>query len=122
MPGGSFVGALISGFLTDWLGRKRAIQVGAVIWYVSEKRPSDVANDVQDHWFNDRLLVTKHWSTCSGPIHKWSICESTHTLSIIHRKRLMRVVPGRYRISSSPGLCRRYVKSRARSDILLTLI
>lgn len=32
MPGGSFVGALISGFLTDWLGRKRAVQVGAVIW------------------------------------------------------------------------------------------
>ncbi|KAG9678994.1 high affinity glucose transporter, partial [Aureobasidium melanogenum] len=34
MPGGSFVGALISGFLTDWLGRKRAIQVGAVIWII----------------------------------------------------------------------------------------
>lgn len=34
MPGGSFVGALISGFLSDILGRKRAIQVGAVIWFV----------------------------------------------------------------------------------------
>lgn len=34
MPGGSFVGALISGFLTDWLGRKRAIQIGAVIWII----------------------------------------------------------------------------------------
>lgn len=32
MPGGSFVGALLSGFLSDILGRKRAIQVGAVIW------------------------------------------------------------------------------------------
>ncbi|GAD97734.1 hypothetical protein AN9184.2 [Paecilomyces variotii No. 5] len=34
MPGGSFIGALCSGILTDWLGRKRAIQVGAVIWCV----------------------------------------------------------------------------------------
>ena len=34
MPGGSFVGALVSGFLSDRLGRKRAIQIGAVIWYV----------------------------------------------------------------------------------------
>jgi hypothetical protein len=32
MPGGSFVGALISGFLSDILGRKKSIQVGAVIW------------------------------------------------------------------------------------------
>jgi MFS family permease len=34
MPGGSFVGALLSGFLSDILGRKRAIQVGAVIWCI----------------------------------------------------------------------------------------
>jgi len=34
MPGGSFAGALCSGILTDWLGRKRAIQVGAAIWIV----------------------------------------------------------------------------------------
>ena len=34
MPGGSWLGALISGFLSDILGRKRAIMVGAVIWYV----------------------------------------------------------------------------------------
>lgn len=34
MPGGSFVGALISGILTDWLGRKRAIQVGSIIWCI----------------------------------------------------------------------------------------
>ena len=32
MPGGSFVGALLSGFLSDILGRKTSIQVGAVIW------------------------------------------------------------------------------------------
>lgn len=34
MPGGSFVGALVSGVLTDRLGRKRAIQVGSVIWCI----------------------------------------------------------------------------------------
>ncbi|KAJ6113229.1 hypothetical protein N7523_006546 [Penicillium sp. IBT 18751x] len=34
MPGGSFVGALVSGILTDWLGRKRAIQVGSLIWCI----------------------------------------------------------------------------------------
>ncbi|KAJ5249251.1 hypothetical protein N7468_000702 [Penicillium chermesinum] len=34
MPGGSFVGALVSGFLTDWLGRKRAIQGGSIIWCI----------------------------------------------------------------------------------------
>ena len=34
MPGGSFLGALTSGFLSDILGRKRAIQIGAVIWCI----------------------------------------------------------------------------------------
>lgn len=34
MPGGSFVGALISGFLSDILGRKRTIQIGAVVWCI----------------------------------------------------------------------------------------
>jgi len=32
MPGGSWVGALVSGVLSDWLGRKKTIQVGSVIW------------------------------------------------------------------------------------------
>jgi MFS family permease len=34
MPGGSFLGALISGALTDIVGRKRSIQVGSVIWVI----------------------------------------------------------------------------------------
>src|SRR4051794_14835050 len=33
MAGGSWLGALISGFLSDRLGRKKAIMTGAVIWY-----------------------------------------------------------------------------------------
>ncbi|KAI5861214.1 general substrate transporter [Durotheca rogersii] len=34
MPGGSWLGALISGFLSDIFGRKKAIQIGAVIWVI----------------------------------------------------------------------------------------
>ena len=31
MPGGAFVGALISGILSDRLGRKKSIMIGAII-------------------------------------------------------------------------------------------
>ena len=34
MPGGSWLGALISGFISDRLGRKYSIMVGCIIWYV----------------------------------------------------------------------------------------
>lgn len=34
MAGGSWLGALVSGFLSDILGRKKAIMVGAVIWCI----------------------------------------------------------------------------------------
>jgi MFS family permease len=32
MPGGSWLGALISGYISDMLGRKKAIQIGSIIW------------------------------------------------------------------------------------------
>jgi MFS family permease len=32
MAGGSWLAALVSGFLSDILGRKKAIMIGAVIW------------------------------------------------------------------------------------------
>lgn len=32
MAGGSWLGALISGFLSDILGRKKSIMIGAIIW------------------------------------------------------------------------------------------
>ena len=34
MAGGSFLGAIISGLLTDILGRKRALQIGSIIWCI----------------------------------------------------------------------------------------
>jgi MFS family permease len=34
MPGGSFIGALVSGYLTEKLGRKKAIQIGCAIWII----------------------------------------------------------------------------------------
>ncbi|KAI1639049.1 general substrate transporter [Biscogniauxia mediterranea] len=34
MPGGSWLGAIISGFLSDILGRKTSIQIGAIIWII----------------------------------------------------------------------------------------
>ena len=34
MPGGSWLGAITSGYISDILGRKKAIQIGAVIWCV----------------------------------------------------------------------------------------
>ncbi len=32
MPGGSWLGALVSGLVSDKFGRKTSIQVGALIW------------------------------------------------------------------------------------------
>lgn len=34
MPAGSWLGAIISGFLSDILGRKKAIMIGCIIWVI----------------------------------------------------------------------------------------
>lgn len=34
MPGGSWLGALVSGYISDIMGRKRAIQIGSIIWCI----------------------------------------------------------------------------------------
>lgn len=32
MPGGSWLGALVSGYVSDHFGRKTSLQIGSVIW------------------------------------------------------------------------------------------
>lgn len=32
MAAGSWLGAIVSGFISDWQGRKRAIMLGCIIW------------------------------------------------------------------------------------------
>jgi MFS family permease len=32
MPGGSLIGALVSGWLSDRTGRKKTIMIGALVW------------------------------------------------------------------------------------------
>jgi MFS family permease len=32
MPGGAFLGSILSGFLSDKMGRKYSIEVGALTW------------------------------------------------------------------------------------------
>ncbi|KAK7917237.1 hypothetical protein PG985_010845 [Apiospora marii] len=34
MPGGSWLGAIVSGFISDMIGRKTSIQIGSVIWVI----------------------------------------------------------------------------------------
>jgi MFS family permease len=45
MAGGSWIGALTSGFLSDILGRNKAVRLGAVIWYVLWVGESDRDKD-----------------------------------------------------------------------------
>ena len=46
MAGGSWLAALCSGFLSDILGRKKAIMIGAIIWYDPEAyRPHTSLHD-----------------------------------------------------------------------------
>ncbi|ODH13346.1 hypothetical protein ACO22_07354 [Paracoccidioides brasiliensis] len=44
MPGGSWVGALVSGYLTDLLGRKKSIQVGTMFWIIGSAISSAAQN------------------------------------------------------------------------------
>jgi MFS family permease len=63
MPAGSWLGALISGPLSDRLGRKTSIMIGCVIWYVHyliERKFFLLSNhSVQVDWFYDHLRLAK---------------------------------------------------------------
>lgn len=41
MPAGSWLGALLSGYISDILGRKKAIMIGCVLWYVAHELAAD---------------------------------------------------------------------------------
>jgi MFS family permease len=58
MPGGSFIGALVSGLLTDAFGRKSSIQIGSVIWLVCPLCLK--AFGVPDLWIAGLLEVSSH--------------------------------------------------------------
>ena len=72
MAGGSWLGALISGYLTDRVGRKRAIQIGSVFWY--ETRPLFFSS----RWrfkvsrLNSCLCLARHWNAHCRPYHQRS--------------------------------------------------
>ena len=55
MPGGSWLGSLLSGFISDKLGRKRAIQIGAVIWCIGS-----ILVCASQNIGKDQRLVWKH--------------------------------------------------------------
>ena len=44
MSGGSFLGALAAGFLSDHVGRRHAIQVASVIWVIGSSISSASQN------------------------------------------------------------------------------
>lgn len=80
MPGGSFLGALLSSFVSDILGRRRAIQVGAIIWYVNR---------------DQRILIvlTNFWFRCIGSI---LVCAS---------QNIGMLIVGRFINGLSVGIC-----------------
>lgn len=47
MSAGSFVGALGAGFLSDKLGRKRAMEIAAVIWIIGSAIQCSAQNVAQ---------------------------------------------------------------------------
>jgi MFS family permease len=47
MSAGSFAGALAAGFLSDHIGRKRSIQVAALIWIVGSMITCSAQNVTQ---------------------------------------------------------------------------
>lgn len=47
MSGGSFIGALAAGFLSDKLGRKHAMEIAAVIWIIGSAIQCSAQNVAQ---------------------------------------------------------------------------
>jgi MFS family permease len=55
MPAGSWLGALISGFISDRLGRKYAIMSGCIVWYVTVLSNICLYFDLPRHFIEQQL-------------------------------------------------------------------
>jgi hypothetical protein len=77
MSGGSFIGALISGFLTDIFGRKSAIQIASVIWLVMyQEADLKAANIVyyQAYWKHSLLRLPEYSHVNCGTFYQRPVC------------------------------------------------
>ena len=70
MPGGSFVGALASGVLSDKISRKYTIQLGALIWCIGAILQCASQNIGMVLSCSGLLLMT----ACCRSIHRWYRC------------------------------------------------
>lgn len=57
MPAGSWLGALISGFISDRLGRKYAIMSGCIIWYITVLSNFCLYFDPHRHFTEQQLTI-----------------------------------------------------------------
>jgi len=88
MAGGSWLGAIASGYISDVLGRKKAIMVGAVIWFALPSSPLRLdalclTPHFQVHWQRHRLCFAEYRHVNCWPCHQRPL-----------RRHLLRPSPG----------------------------
>ena len=83
MPAGSWLGALISGFLSDILGRRYAIMIGCIIWYVFFLPRTYCIScmltrttSTQAYRISHLLCFTKHGYADCGSYHQRLFCRN----------------------------------------------
>ena len=79
MAAGSWLGSLLSGFISDFLGRRTAIQIGSVIWYALDSMfphyHCSLLNMVsQVHWIHHCLRLSEHSHADRWSYHQRSEC------------------------------------------------
>ena len=114
MAGGSWLAALISGFISDVLGRKKAIMIGSVLWCAHTRFSREPWNPllilVQGHWLHHRQRLAEHWHVDRWSLDQWSL-----------RRHLLRPGPSLHiRISSTQQTwpaCRRTAMGNYLGDL-----